>query len=56
MANRAFFGLRSILKSSFLTRKIKLLVYKTLVRPVLIYGSETWPLTKTGEHKIAIFE
>ena len=56
LANKAYFGLRTFLKSCFLTRKTKFLVYKTLIRPVLTYGSETWPLTKNIENRITIFE
>jgi hypothetical protein len=36
-ANRSYFGLRSQLKSQLLSRKKKILIYKTLVRPVFTY-------------------
>jgi hypothetical protein len=31
------------------------MIYKTLIRPVLLYGSETWVLTKK-ENPLLIFE
>jgi hypothetical protein len=45
-ANRCFFGLRKHLQSSHLSRQTKFTIHKTLIRPVLLYGSETWVLTK----------
>jgi hypothetical protein len=31
-------------------------MYKVLVRPVLIYASETWTLSKTDERLLSVFE
>ena len=46
-ANRSYHGLQRHLRSKILTKKTKISIYKTLIRPVLTYGSESWPLTKT---------
>jgi hypothetical protein len=40
-ANRCFFGLRKHLKSSHLSWQTKFTIHKTLIRPVLLYGSKT---------------
>jgi hypothetical protein len=40
-ASRCFFGLRKHLQSSHLSRQTKFTIDKTLIRPVLLYGSET---------------
>ena len=56
IANRAYFALSSLFQSKLLSLKTKFIVYKTLVLPVLIYGSETWPLTMEIENKFNIFE
>ncbi|CAH1388426.1 unnamed protein product [Nezara viridula] len=45
-ANRAYFGLQGHLKSRVASRKTKLLLYKTMIRPVLTYGHETPVLAK----------
>jgi hypothetical protein len=34
----------------------KLTMYKNLIHPVLLYGSETWVLTKKEENRFIIFE
>jgi hypothetical protein len=38
-ANRCFFGLRKHMQSSHLSRQTKFTIHKTLIRPVLLYGS-----------------
>ena len=36
-------------------RRTKILLFKTLVRPVLLYGCETWKITKNDEWKLNSF-
>jgi hypothetical protein len=54
--NRCFSGLRKHLQSSHLSRPTKFIIHKTLIRPVLLYGSETWVLTKREENQLLVFE
>ena len=56
MANRCFYGLKKHLRSKQLTKKTKCAFYKTIIRPVLTYGSESWPLTKSDENLLLKFE
>jgi len=56
MTNRAYYGLQNHMKSRNISRNIKTLLYKTIVRPVLTYGAETWVLSKQDEHCLSIFE
>jgi hypothetical protein len=55
-ANRCFFGLRKHLQSSHLSSQTKFTIHKTLIYPVLLYGSETWVLTKREENQLLVFE
>jgi hypothetical protein len=43
-ANKCLHGLRKHLKSRLISKKTRIMMYKVLVRPVLSYASETWPL------------
>lgn len=47
--NRCFHGLRRHLRSNILTTKTNVAIYKTLINPVILYGSECWQTTKSDE-------
>ena len=49
-ARGAFHRLQRIWCCRGIGRKTKLHLFKTLVRPVLFYGCETWKITKKDEH------
>jgi hypothetical protein len=55
-ANGCYFGLRKHLQSSHLSRQTKFTIHKNLIHPVLLYGSETWVLTKREENQLLVFE
>jgi hypothetical protein len=44
------------MKSRIISRNTKTLLYKTLIRPALTYGAETWVLTKQDKQPLSIFE
>jgi hypothetical protein len=44
------------MKSRALNRSSKLRIYKTLIRPEVTEGSETWRLTSRNEQQLKIFE
>jgi uncharacterized coiled-coil protein SlyX len=45
-----------LIKSKFLNKNTKIKIYKTMIRPVATYSSETWTLTAKAENKLRIFE
>lgn len=55
MGNRCYFGLGSMFGLKILSAKLKIQLYMTLIRPVVLYGSETWTL-RTEETRLAVFE
>jgi hypothetical protein len=38
------------------SRNVKVIVYKTVILPVVLYGCETWSLTLWEEHRLRVFE
>lgn len=50
--NRAYFANQSLLKNKLISRKTKMKIYRTLIRPIITYGCETWVLTKEDREKI----
>jgi hypothetical protein len=56
MANKSYYGLKKQLQSHFLSRKTKCKLYKSLIRPDLTYGSESWTLNKGNIGKLMTFE
>jgi hypothetical protein len=55
MAIRATYGEKKQLSSRYLRRETKCVICKTLVRPMLTYESESWPLKKR-KNLLRIFE
>ena len=55
-ASRCYFGLLRHLRSKLLSKTTKCKIYKTLIRPVLTYGCESWILKKSDENLILVFE
>jgi hypothetical protein len=56
MGNKAYYANRQLFNSSLISRNSKLQMYRTLVRPVVTYGSESWKLTMEEERALAVFE
>ena len=44
------------MRSRYISRNTRIKLYKTLIRPVLMYGAETWALNKEYKNKLAVFE
>jgi hypothetical protein len=55
MGNKCYYRLRNILRSRLLKKDTKCKIHKTLIRPVVLYGCESWTLMKTDE-ELNIFE
>jgi hypothetical protein len=51
-----FLWIKETISVSVLIHKKQNNLYKTLIRPVLAYGSETWVLSKSDEAILRVFE
>jgi len=56
MGNKAYYANRQPVNSSLISRKNKLQIYCTSVRPAVTCGSELWTLTVGEERALAVFE
>lgn len=56
MGNRCYFGLGIMFGSKILSIKLKTQLYMTLIRPVVLYGSETRTHRQVKETNLAVFE
>jgi len=56
MADKGFYGLKRQFRSQFLSIKNRIKLYKTLIGPVLVYGSETLVLSKSDKAILGVFE
>jgi len=39
-----------------LPKKLKIKIYRTIILPLVLYGCETWSLTRREERKLRMFE
>ncbi|KAG7311679.1 hypothetical protein JYU34_002732 [Plutella xylostella] len=49
-------ALHKVLTSRLLSRNTKLRIYKTVIRPILMYGCEAWTLTQKEESQLLVAE
>ena len=49
-------ALDTTLRSRIVSRATKTQIYTAIIRPVVLYGCETWPLTKQLENKFEVFQ
>jgi len=55
-ANKGFFALVKLFKSTLLSKRSKFNLYMSYLCPVFAYGCETWSVTKRDKDKLLIFE
>ena len=56
LGNACYHSVQNLLFSSFLSKNLKIKIYRTIILPVVLYGCETWSLTLREEHKLRVFE
>ena len=54
--SRAYYGLHKTLRSRKLYPRTKYTIYKTLIRPVVLYGHETWTMLEEDLQALEVFE
>jgi hypothetical protein len=54
--NACYHSVQNLLTSRLLSKNLKIIIYKTIILPVVLYGCETWSLTLREEHRLRVFE
>ena len=48
--------MQNLLSSSLPSKNMKIKIYRTIIFPVDLYGSETWSLTLREKQRLMVFE
>jgi len=56
LGNRSYYSLLKVLKSKSVSRNSKCALYKAVIRPIVMYGSESWCMTQKEEQSLLTFE
>lgn len=54
--NRCCYALQKIMKSKNVSRRTKVRIYHSVVRPIMTYACEAWTMTKQNENRLRIAE
>jgi hypothetical protein len=47
---------QNLLSSSFVSKNVKIKIYRTIILSAVLYGCETWSLTLREERRLSVFE
>jgi uncharacterized Fe-S radical SAM superfamily protein PflX len=56
LVTKAYYANLKFFKSRLVTKQSKLKLYRTVIRPIVTYASETWVLKETIIQKLSVFE
>ncbi|XP_018576050.1 uncharacterized protein LOC108914683 [Anoplophora glabripennis] len=54
--NRCVHAMRRLLKNKDMTQSLKIRIYKSMIRPIVMYASETWVLRKEEQDRLRVWE
>jgi len=54
--NACYHSVQKLISSTFLSKNLKIKIYRTIILSVVLYGCENWSLTLRKERKLRVFE
>jgi hypothetical protein len=54
--NTCYHSIQNLLSSRLLSKIVKIIIYETIILPVVLYGCETWSVTLREEYRLAMFK
>jgi hypothetical protein len=54
--NSCYHSVQNLLSSRLISKNLKINIYKTVILPIVLCGSETWSLTLREKHRLRVFE
>jgi len=56
LGNACYYSVQNLLSSWLLSRNLKIKIYRTIIRPIVLYGCETWSLILREGSRLRVFE
>ena len=56
VGNACYYSVQNFLSSRLLSKNLKIKIYRTIILPVVLYGCETWSLTKKEKLRLRVFD
>jgi hypothetical protein len=56
LGNACYHSVQNLLSSSFLSKNLKIKVYKTIILSIVLYACESWSITLREERKLRVID
>jgi len=51
-----FYSLRQVIRSTAMSKEVKIEIYKMMVKPTVVYGSDTWAVAEMDMKRMSTWE
>ena len=55
LGNACYYLVQNLLSCRFLSKHLKIKIYRTIILPLVLYGCEAWSLTLSEERRLRVF-
>jgi hypothetical protein len=54
--NQCYYGLQHLFRSRTVSRTVKITIYKTILKPIVMFGCKAWPMTEKDKTRLNMWE